>query len=48
MTRVLWLVLIVAAWGCKARLEESALIEQFGARYEEYRRRAKALVPFLW
>jgi protein-S-isoprenylcysteine O-methyltransferase Ste14 len=41
-------VLIVAAWGYKARLEEAAMIEQFGAEYENYRREVKGLVPFLW
>jgi len=40
--------LIVVAWGYKARLEESAMIEQFGSEYEEYRRRVKALIPFVW
>lgn len=41
-------VLIVGAWGYKATLEENALIEKFGSEYEEYRRRVKQLVPFVW
>ena len=41
-------VLIVAAWGYKATLEETALTEKFGTEYEEYRRRVKRLVPFVW
>jgi len=40
--------LIVAAWGYKARLEESAMTEQFGSEYEQYRRKVKALIPFVW
>jgi protein-S-isoprenylcysteine O-methyltransferase Ste14 len=41
-------VLIVTAWGYKARLEETAMIEQFGAEYERYRRKVKGLIPFVW
>lgn len=40
--------LIVLAWGYKARLEESFMIEQFGAEYEDYRRRVKGLIPGVW
>ena len=40
--------LIVMAWGYKARLEESAMIEQFGSEYEQYRGKVKGLVPFVW
>ena len=40
--------LIVLAWGYKARLEESFMIEQFGVQYEDYRRRVKGLVPGVW
>jgi len=40
--------LIVLAWGYKARLEESAMIEQFGSEYEEYRRKVKGFIPFVW
>ena len=40
--------LIVIAWGYKARLEESVMIEQFGAEYEEYRRKVKGLIPGVW
>jgi protein-S-isoprenylcysteine O-methyltransferase Ste14 len=41
-------VLILAAWGYKARLEEKAMIEQFGAEYETYRHNVKGLIPFIW
>ena len=40
--------LIVICWGYKARLEESFMIQQFGAEYEEYRRQVKGLIPGLW
>lgn len=42
---VLALVIAVAALWRKLRMEESWLIEQFGDRYIEYRRRVAALVP---
>jgi protein-S-isoprenylcysteine O-methyltransferase Ste14 len=41
-------VMIVAAWGYKSRLEESAMAEQFGTKYETYRAHVKGLVPFVW
>jgi protein-S-isoprenylcysteine O-methyltransferase Ste14 len=41
-------VMILLAWGYKSRLEEKALIGQFGAKYVEYRRRVKGLIPFVW
>lgn len=41
-------VMVVAAWGYKSRLEESAMAEQFGAQYESYRAQVKGLVPFVW
>ena len=40
--------LIVIAWGYKAHLEESFMIEQFGAEYEDYRHRVKRLIPGIW
>jgi len=40
--------LIVISWGYKARLEESFMIEQFGAEYEDYRRDVKRLIPGVW
>jgi len=40
--------LIVISWGYKARLEESFMIEQFGAEYEDYRRDVKGLIPGVW
>ena len=41
-------VLIVTAWGYKARLEENVMAEQFGTEYERYRQRVKGLIPFIW
>lgn len=41
-------IMVVAAWGYKSRLEESAMAEQFGAQYETYRTHVKGLVPFVW
>jgi protein-S-isoprenylcysteine O-methyltransferase Ste14 len=40
--------LIVISWGYKARLEETLMIEQFGAEYEDYRHHVKALIPGFW
>jgi protein-S-isoprenylcysteine O-methyltransferase len=40
--------LIVTCWGYKARLEESFMIQQFGAEYENYRRKVKGLIPGVW
>jgi protein-S-isoprenylcysteine O-methyltransferase Ste14 len=40
--------LIVISWGYKARLEETFMVEQFGAEYEDYRRHVKALIPGIW
>ena len=40
--------LIVISWGYKAWLEESFMIEQFGAEYEDYRRDVKGLIPGVW
>ena len=41
-------ILILAAWGYKARLEENVLIQHFGQDYENYRHKVKALIPFIW
>lgn len=41
-------VLIAAAWGYKAKLEEAVMLEQFGADYEQYCRNVKGLIPFVW
>ena len=41
-------ILILAAWGYKARLEEKVLIEHFGAEYQSYRTDVKGLIPFVW
>jgi protein-S-isoprenylcysteine O-methyltransferase len=32
----------------KSRLEEQFMVEQFGAEYEGYRSKVKALIPFIW
>ncbi|MCU1336103.1 MAG: Isoprenylcysteine carboxyl methyltransferase [Bryobacterales bacterium] len=40
--------LMLISWGYKSRLEESFMIEQFGAEYEEYRRKVKGLIPGIW
>jgi protein-S-isoprenylcysteine O-methyltransferase Ste14 len=41
-------LLVVVAWGYKARLEEKALRERFGEGYEAYRKTVRSLVPFIW
>ena len=41
-------VMILAAWGYKSRLEETAMIEHFGPEYETYCRKVKGLIPFIW
>lgn len=41
-------VLILGAWGYKARLEEKVLIEHFGTQYESYMHDVKGLIPFVW
>jgi protein-S-isoprenylcysteine O-methyltransferase Ste14 len=41
-------IMVVAAWSYKSRLEESAMVEQFGTQYETYRTHVKGLVPFVW
>jgi len=40
-------VIASAALWRKLRLEERWLTEEFGARYDDYRRRTSALIPFL-
>ena len=40
--------LIVAAWGYKAHMEESAMLEQFGQEYQNYKSKVKGLIPFVW
>jgi len=41
-------LMVMGAWGYKSHLEESLLIAQFGAEYEQYRREVKGLIPFVW
>ena len=40
--------LFVVAISIKIRLEEKVLRDEFGAEFEEYRRRVKSLVPFVF
>ena len=42
---VLAVAIVFASFWIKLRLEEQWLAEQFGARYDAYRRRTKALFP---
>jgi protein-S-isoprenylcysteine O-methyltransferase Ste14 len=35
-------------WFFKSRTEERFMVEQFGQEYEDYRRRTRALVPFIF
>ena len=44
---LLALPLATLGWGLKLRLEESFMAQQFGAAYLDYKRRVKALVPFV-
>jgi protein-S-isoprenylcysteine O-methyltransferase Ste14 len=39
--------LAVLGWGLKLRMEESFMTQQFGSAYLDYKRRVKALVPFV-
>ena len=39
--------LLLAAFGRKVRIEETWLVGIFGAAYEDYRHRVKAIIPFL-
>ena len=41
-------VMVVIAWGYKARLEEATMLEQFGPKYERYRREVKGLLPLIY
>jgi protein-S-isoprenylcysteine O-methyltransferase Ste14 len=40
-------VIALLIWLFKSRTEERFMVEQFGQDYEEYRRRTRALVPFI-
>jgi protein-S-isoprenylcysteine O-methyltransferase Ste14 len=40
-------LLVLFGWGLKLRLEESFMVEQFGNAYSAYKKRVKALVPFV-
>jgi len=41
-------ILVLAAWGYKAQLEERVLLQHFGIEYERYRQEVKGLIPFIW
>ena len=38
----------VIGWRLKFRTEETFMTEQFGTEYVDYKRRVKALIPFVW
>jgi len=42
------LALIVLAWRLKWSVEERFMLEEFGDRYADYRRRVSALIPGIW
>lgn len=44
---LLAVLLVTVFFGCKARLEERFLQQEFGAAYDAYRQRVPMLVPFL-
>lgn len=44
---LLALPVAVLGWALKLRLEESFMAQQFGNAYLDYKRRVKALVPFV-
>ncbi len=44
---VAW-VLALIGWKLKSLVEEQFMMEQFGAKYVDYKRHVKALVPFVW
>jgi protein-S-isoprenylcysteine O-methyltransferase Ste14 len=36
------------AYARRIRIEESMLLAQFGGKFEEYKKRTRALIPFVW
>lgn len=44
---LLALLLAALGWGFKLRTEEAFMAQQFGSAYLDYKRRVKALVPFV-
>lgn len=40
--------LALVMYAMKVNMEEKFMIEEFGAEYQEYRRRVKALIPFVY
>ena len=45
---VVAVAIVWASFDWKRRLEERWMTEHFGARYDAYRRRVRALVPFVY
>ncbi|ALR32098.1 protein-S-isoprenylcysteine methyltransferase [Chryseobacterium sp. IHB B 17019] len=48
LSLVLAVVLPLLAFGYRIKVEEQALIEQFGDEYLEYRKKTKKLIPFIY
>jgi protein-S-isoprenylcysteine O-methyltransferase Ste14 len=46
--RLVPVVLVVLAWGYKAKVEEKFLTQRFGEEYNKYRREVKGLIPLVW
>ena len=44
---LLGFLLVLFGWGMKLRMEESFMAEEFGNAYSNYKKRVKALVPFV-
>ena len=45
---LLGFLVALVTWKRKSLTEERFMLEQFGPRYEQYRREVKALIPGLW
>jgi protein-S-isoprenylcysteine O-methyltransferase Ste14 len=45
---VLAVVLAFIGWLIKSRQEETFMTQQFGAKYDEYRRHTKAIIPLIY
>jgi protein-S-isoprenylcysteine O-methyltransferase Ste14 len=41
-------LLPIAALSYRIRVEERALVQELGAKYEDYRAKTKKLIPFIW
>ncbi|MGH7689031.1 MAG: methyltransferase family protein, partial [Gemmatimonadaceae bacterium] len=42
------MALIVCAWRLKWGVEERFMLEEFGERYADYKKRVSALIPGIW